>query len=376
MRREVLQQAVKRIVSDLEESGLAQSFESAVENYQPAASPDARVDFVNIAVLSDYFKRVSVYGEAENAVMSIMGIESLANPSTWQPLLQKFEPSFVFNFHHKIRHVISFLPRVMNLLEREYFPFRNADLSREDGLEVQTVILSDEGDALSTPERIIVLLSSINSIYQVIAQTEGLPENSIALVGLDSGSEKSFDFLGLAKLMSELRETLNWAYNIIWFHKQNVTVKNLQVTGETLAIISKISKMEIDGQIDAEASARMKHGIYAGLEKFSSTGAYTPEMKVAPENPALAMRPQQKLLTSNPAAMVRDANDELVIDAVEATIADEQTSEDAIASQKLSREDIDKLLALLEKDRAGEQAPPQRRSVKARPRKRDDEQAG
>ncbi|WP_315760427.1 hypothetical protein [Sphingomonas sp. Y38-1Y] len=356
---------------DLEESGLAASFEEAVENYQRNTKSETKIDFVSISILADYFHRSAEYGAAEKTILAIMGLESLSSPSTWQPHLQSFDPSFVFSNVGKIRQTMTFLPRVLSLLERDYEDIKSSGGGRSDGLELQTVILTDEGDALSTPERVIELLSSISTIYQVLAKIEGVSENSIAVVGLDSGSEKSFDFLGVAKLMLELRETLQWVYNTIWFHKHNVTIKNLQVTGETLGVIQKISKMEADGQLDAESSARMKHGIFVGLERFANTGAYIPEMKVQQESPALTMRPQHKLLTSNPAAMVRDAKDEPSepdANPIPQTtdVEGRQEGEDST----LTRQDIEKLLKLVEKANADEERESRPQTAKPRSRRK------
>src|SRR5688572_30400471 len=105
------------------------------------------------------------------------------------------------------------------------------------------------------------------------------PDKHLAVVGLDSGSEKSLDFLGIARLMHELRELVQALYNIVAFHKQNVTIRNLQVASETLGVASKISKMEESDEIDSEQASRMRHALYQGLERLAATGAYIPGIK-------------------------------------------------------------------------------------------------
>lgn len=313
MRRAVIQDSVKTVLHDLEQSGVKDFFQETMEVFQRENPSAGRLDAFNLTVLSDYLIRSSNYTDNEKYILEVLGLSELLIPAFWQQFLDKdsLELPLIYGFNNKIRNAVSFLPKIIKLLEREHDPVELNSLTRsdDDGVSVQTVVLTDEGDALSTPERLVELLSSLSLIYKVIAEVSGVSENSLAVVSMDSGSEKSFDFLGIAKLMHELRETLQWAYNTISFHRQNVTVKNLQVTGDTLSLVAKINRMETDGDLTNEQALRLKHGLFTGLEKFANTGAYIPEMSDTRPQPALVMRPQQKLLTANAASLVRDAKD-------------------------------------------------------------------
>jgi hypothetical protein len=330
MRREVLQDSVNRIVQDIRESGIIEMLSQGTEAYQKTNTGDKdSAQWVNVTVLADYFNRTSHYSEVERKISDILQINSIAEPSSWQGQFSKVDPSFIYPSLNRLKQAVDILPRFVALLDRDY----NIDgptageATTESGMTLQTVILTDEGALMSSPERIIELLSALGQIYAVIAEVEQLPTGSLAVVGMDSGSEKSFDLLGLAKIMSELRETLQWAYNSVVFHRHNVTARNLQIASDTLGVVEKIAKLESSKAVTSEQAARMKHGLFNGLEKFAATGAYIPEMSQNRSSPAVAMRPQPRLLTASPAEIVREANEpmssEPVADAANSSLESE-----------------------------------------------------
>ncbi|HEY0314439.1 MAG TPA: hypothetical protein VGC56_18340 [Allosphingosinicella sp.] len=297
MRRDILEAATRRVVADLKESGIAAMFLKGTDGFrQGNAEERQKSAWISLSAITDFINKVSSYSDAEISILHIFQLTDLADPEAWQAAIREPDIDFLFQNNNRVNNVVNFLPMVTELLRREYDP-KMAEPSASE-LEVQTVILADEGgDSLSAPTRLIELLASVESIYKIIATVEGMPDAKLAVVGLDSGSEKSFDFLGLARLMHELRETLKEVYNMVAFHRQNVTLKNLQVAGETMSVVQKIAKMEQNELIPEEEGRRLRHALYTNLEKFAATGAYTREMD-GPRQPAsLVMKPQPFLLT-------------------------------------------------------------------------------
>jgi hypothetical protein len=309
MRREIILEAVRRVLADLETTGIAEMARSGFERVRNSPTDREKLDWIQLGVVTDYINKVRAYGEAERRILKILDLEALGVADTWQEQIREPDTAFAFSLHNRIRNSLTFLPKFASILERDYKTSETRPAETVSDTQTQTVILTDEGDSLSSPQRLVELLSSMQQIYSVIAEVEGLPSETLAVVGMDSGSEKSFDFLGLAQLMHELRETLQSVYNMIVYHKQNVTIKNLQVASETLHVAAKISRMEGANELSAEDASRLRHSLYQGLERFVSTGAYTPEMETPAQSPALVVRPQPRLLTGPVDAMVRAAND-------------------------------------------------------------------
>lgn len=309
MRREVIQQGVRRIVSDLSESGIVGMLEQGLERFRERAGKERdEIDWLSLPVLADFFTRSSTYGEVEIKILDILEISDLTNPSFWSPHMTRLDPSFVFGMSQKIQFAISNLPKILSLMDRE-FDAGNTKNKKSDDVVIQTVILSDEVGALSSPQRLVELLQSFQQIYDVVSEVYGLKDSDLAIVAIDSGSEKSFDFLGIAQLMKEIRETLQSVYNMVAFHKQNITIKNLQVAGESIAVVAEINKLENSGAMSAEEANRLRHSMFAALERFAGTGAYIPEMSVSVQSPALTMRPLPRLLTGPAEDIVRKAKD-------------------------------------------------------------------
>lgn len=309
--------------------------DSIVLSFQGRSSPkDSSEGTINLAIISEYYRRVSSYPEHAKEILKILGLESAADPLFWQAQIGESDPNQIFSLKSSFRSAETFLPRVLEMLERDYGDVVDSNesmRSKIDGLEIQTVVLSDEGDSLSSPSRLIDLLTAVREIYAAVAEIEGLPTDGIAVVGLDSGSEKSFDFLGVARIISEVRLLLQFLYTAVSMHKQTVTLKNLAVVAETMPLIHRLDKLKHDNIVDEESASRIRHNLLANLEKFSSVGAYTPEMKkVLSTTPSLVMRPLPRLLTGPARALTTQVELEDLSSTTESTsdVGDTQTAVD------------------------------------------------
>ncbi len=331
MRREVLQAGLRQILIDLEESGMSEMLEKMALILRNPGKAENPLDWFNFSVITSYISKVQTYNDAEKHVFSILGLTSVADPLFWQGQLKDYEAGTCYDLFQKVQRSNQIILPILSLLDRDYNDLGKNESFLGDDVLVQTVILSDEGGQLSSPMRIVELITAVQQIYAVIAEADGISDASLAIVGMDSGSEKSFDFLGLARLMHEFRETVQMVYNMITFHKQNVTLKNLQVAGEAMAVVGKIAKLEKSKAISEDDASRMKQRLFAGLERFSATGAYTQEMDAPHLPPALAMRPQPRMLTGPAENIVRQGND--------AVNADPQAQEEA--STDVPVEDVD-----------------------------------
>lgn len=306
MRREVLEKAAIKIRDDLQSSGMADMLKRGIEAFQrPSTKDDSRTAWLDLGIIAEYVGRAKTYSETEIYISSVLDIERLTETAIWQKMFLEPNPSFLFSVNTSAKNAINFLPQIISLLQREYGSSDSPELKSSD-LAVQTVVLSSEGRSLSSPRRIIELLSSVEIMYAAIAEANNVSVDTLAVVAMDSGSEKSFDFLGVAKVMEQFKETLQWLFNVVAYHKQNATIRNLQVASETLSVIAELGKLENDGALTGEQASRVRHSLFSGLEKFAGTGAYIPEMEMGQQAPAQLMRPQPRLLTGPAEEMGRE----------------------------------------------------------------------
>ena len=341
MRREALKSAIERISSDLTQSGLNKMFEDALAHFRNSASTDSkREQWASHSCISDYLVRTSRYGSAEISVLRSLNMDDFLKATFWEVAFEGTDAGFIYSTNSKINFAVTYLPKIVALLRRELIDEDQMDLEVTKNVSIQRIILVDEAGKLSSPDRIIEMIQSIKSIYSVIAEINNYTGDDLSIVGLDSGSEKSFDFLGVAKLMHELRETLNSVYGMIAFHKHNLTMKNLQIAGETLKVVEQIRNLETDGAITNEEALRLRHSLYSGIEKFASTGAYTPEMEGNIDTPQILMRPQTRLLTGPVEALsesTTERREENVNDAPDLETEQEFSKEELRAAASILR---------------------------------------
>lgn len=312
MRREALLSYIDNIVTDISETGISAMLDNIVERFQTVQNGKDTSPALDLQVISTYFSKYQNYSDGEKYIIDVLGIDQAADMRFWQNSLSDLDVTSIYTLRSKVRLALDLLPRIMILLSRSYaeqVDDRHSPRSVVDGTEIQTVILTDEGDALSTPDRLIDVLQSVREIYKAVAIIEGHSPDGIAVVGLDSGSEKSFDFLGMAKVMQEVRALFEFLYTSIAFHRQNASLKNLSVVAEAIPLIQKVEKLRVDKALDEEGASRIKRALINNLEKFASAGAYTPEMKRAVGNsPALIMQSQPRLLTGPAPELGREGN--------------------------------------------------------------------
>ncbi|MHC4331729.1 MAG: hypothetical protein ACYSWW_26805, partial [Planctomycetota bacterium] len=100
-----------------------------------------------------------------------------------------------------IRFAQDHLPKVVSLLARQSDrisqPKKKGAEAKENGLSQLSVTVIEEVQH-SSPERLVLALQSINGLYRACAQLMGESEGDLCVVACDSGSDKSFDFLGVA----------------------------------------------------------------------------------------------------------------------------------------------------------------------------------
>lgn len=113
---------------------------------------------------------------------------------------------------------------------------------RSDGLAVLSVIVIEERQ-LSTPERLILTLESVDGLYRACAQILGEFETSIAVSACDSGSDKSFDFLGIASVVVCVKEVVLSFWDKVVYFREDKTGRRLELIAESLPILERVAKM-------------------------------------------------------------------------------------------------------------------------------------
>ncbi|MEW8383370.1 MAG: hypothetical protein AB2704_16075, partial [Candidatus Thiodiazotropha taylori] len=205
---------------------------------------------------------------------------------------------------------------------------------------ISVLVVEDKGQ-FSSPKRLTYALDAISNLYSVFAIIEGEGANDLIVLACDSGSDKSFDFLGLAKLTEQVKETIIAIWDRRVFYRQRHVSESLSLISESLPIIEKISELKESGKLEPEQAELLKRQAIAGATQFIEAGAIIPELEgVSSHSPKQLLKPEPKLLVSP----WRDESAKLEVEENK-----EKEANDNSDSEELSNEDIELLDGLLKK---------------------------
>lgn len=299
MRRQAFLNAVHNVVADIRETSVQIMFNQMFDAVRKADSDEIKAAF-SYRTFLDYSLRVARYTAAENKILEIMGIECLADPDWWQGA-SDMDGNDLFFISRRIFFATDNLPLLAEMLERDYVDQTEAE-SKEllaSGMDTLSILLVEDHDQRSTPDRLILTLQGVTELYQAIATMEGESHSDLAVVAIDSGSDKSFDFLGLAKVMEICKETLLAIWDRRVFHRHVHVSMCIQAIAESLPVIQQIHDMKEAGAISPEQAELLKRQMVSGTSKLLEVGAISAEMEAQPGSvPRALMRPEPKLLAA------------------------------------------------------------------------------
>ncbi|MBF6036829.1 hypothetical protein H8F23_26565 [Pseudomonas sp. P155] len=336
MRRQALIKAVNTVVDDIEETSLHNMFNELL-SISRKKDVETRESAFHFRTFLDYALRVSHYTSAEKQVLEVMGLDDLQDPDWWQSASALESPD-LWTYSRNLHFALEYLPRLVGMLERDYVDQTEAESKAllASGMDTLSILLVEDHDQRSTPDRLILTLQGVTEIYQAIATMEGESHNDLAVVAIDSGSDKSFDFLGLAKVMEIFKETLLAIWDRRVFHRHVHVSLCIQTIAESLPVIQQIHDMKEAGAISPEQAELLKRQMVNGTSKLLEVGAISSEMEAQPgASPRALMRPEPKLL----AAPIDPGRKEPEAD----------IDSDAPDDSDLSKEEVDELERLVAK---------------------------
>jgi len=307
LRREILR-ATSNVLAALEERGFALLFEYI-------ASVKEKSELVKLRPLLEhhidlYNKLYKQFGDAEKQILSIFNLDRLNDSYFCSVIVRDFEFEkdnnrlIIIELSQSIKIAQKYLPKLLKLIERKN-DVKAANNKKSEtktsadklGLLSVTVI---EDREKSTPERLVLVLQSIDGLYRACAFLAGEQETGLCVESCDSGSDKAFDFLGIAKVVESVKEVLLSFWDRAVYFRENKTGRRLELVAQSLPILDQISEMREAGKLDPERAELLKRQIVDSVTKFGTAGATIPEIdKSTFHNPRQLMRPEAKLLVES-----------------------------------------------------------------------------
>jgi hypothetical protein len=251
-------------------------------------------------VFRSYIQASQHFGAIEHKLIEIFGLQDVESPTLWvEAVAAGIVNPHIYKFALNLSNFARFAPRILQMLQTD------ASIAKErfvaEGKEVLTAILVEEPGQASKPERLVEAIESVSRLYLVFATLQGLSPESLAIIGCDSGSDKSFDFLGIADAIKAAKGLIIELWDRTVFYRQLRTDQNINVALKSLSVIEEISRMELQGSLPHEDAERLRHYATEGAGQFLNCGIIIPELKAHTSfDLRRLMVPQPKLLTGAP----------------------------------------------------------------------------
>jgi len=259
-----------------------------------------------LKAFQSYTMFYSQFNDIDKQLLSIMKLDGLNDPKLWSGILEGREEDRLSSNRYRaaIRFTVDQLPKIIELLKQDHIEYSSEGSnlpSKEnikDGFSIVTVILPELPLEVSKPNRLVKVLESIELLYQVCSILQGVEGSELSVAAIDSGSDKSFDFLGAAKLIESVKELILEMWDRIVYFKAKQADVRLDLIIKALPVMEKIAEMEAANAISPEQAELLKRDVANATGAFISAGAIIPEFTDhAALNPRKIMAPEPKLLT-------------------------------------------------------------------------------
>lgn len=302
MRRIELVKAVEEVLQTINESRLQESIETTMEAYNKD-KPGSM--FVR---LFDALKKYSIgahsFSPAAKSIANIFGLDEIERTDLWAQIHEPDGRGIMGHMHRTLVFATDYLPKLIPLFQQESLqslaqPSKDSNLDSK-GKGVLSVIVFEQDDRLSSPTRLANVLDSITLFYETCALMNDYSAQELSVLACDSGSDKSFDFLGAAKVIECVKELILSLWDRVVFYREHQFGERLELIASSLPIIAQINALERENVLEREQAEIYRRNIFEGSNKFIESGATIPEVEHMHHDVRRLMSPAQKLLTSGP----------------------------------------------------------------------------
>jgi len=300
MRRMEIIQASKKILDAIQDSHIFEAFEKTLRE-----GPPERETFnaYLMSRLHEYSLLAKDYGPIEKQISDIFHLTGMTDSEKWSDVVYTREgrPGTIFVWNRYLYFAVNYLPLFLELIKPDYLAITQKspeELPDEyKGKTLLTTILIEDSNHPPTTDRIIDLLSSISSLYEASSAILKHPAVHLTMIGCDSGGEKTFDFLGAAKIIEMVKEIILSLWDRIMFFRERQIAQRVELVAKSLPVINEIWNLENENKIGHEEAELLRIKLIDSVQKFITCGAVIPEMlERSTFNPHELMMPEPKLL--------------------------------------------------------------------------------
>ncbi len=158
-------------------------------------------------------------------------------------------------------------------------------------LDSLLLVLIEDAQHKSTPERLIAALSATSAFYRVAARLGGLAEDDLTVMTLDSGPDKAIELVGLGEAIGAVRQI------ILSIYRRAAAYADLPGPARLEQIKADLPVLHDVGRLGAEQAEIFRRTLGQAVEDFVAAGTLIPEMlDIAGPAARQVMTPERKLL--------------------------------------------------------------------------------
>lgn len=299
MRRSEIIEGVNQVIDAIDESSIIKTYKSIFTAQKSSRNvPELMLSFKVYAIAAHNFN------SAARRIASILELDFLEDPALWAAVADTTSRVSSRGLE-KVVFAKNNLPQIVKLLDREYSNLNkdNSEPIISNGKEMKTlsVTVFESGNIFSSPQRLVNVLESVDTFYTACAFMNDESPDTLSVVACDSGSDKSFDFLGVAKVIECVTQLIENLWDRVVFYREKQLDVRLDLINKSLPIYEKISELQQGEKIERELAERLRRNISDGVNKFIESGASIPEIDVRSTYSSRSLlSPVQKLLVSAP----------------------------------------------------------------------------
>jgi hypothetical protein len=308
MRRVELIRAVRKVMAALKESRVYEALSEAGR-----APGDERAKLALLAALRSYAVLSASYGAAERTTARALELHHLDDPVWWARVVggggDGGAGTAAMTMASSIRFAGANLPKLLALLSTEGLRRRAPEPDAQpDGMALlEVIVIETEEGGRSNPVRLITALESVWLLYDAVAQMQKLPSNTLSVAAMDAGSDKSFDFVGMAPAIKAVKDILLSLWDRVVFYRGKQVEARFAMIERSLPVLERVAALKERGVVGPEEAEILRRRLLSGVKKFLEAGCTIPEIDDGEfERARVLLAPSPKLL-SNPDSPVRAA---------------------------------------------------------------------
>jgi hypothetical protein len=254
-----------------------------------------------LRALKSYSIRAHNFSPVARELSDIFSLTRFEDPAYWANLVATQGRMSVSRSLDVINFATRFLPKIADMIQQEPLRVITESSKNEDKIfadkRVLSIIVIEDKNRFSSPTRLIEVLQSVSDLYEACAIKLEMSANDLSVIACDSGSDKSFDFLGAAKVIECVKEIILSLWDRIVFFREKQLSQRIDLIAEALPVIDQIGNLERENKLGREQAEILRRKILGGVSKFIESGAMIPEIEGRTHfNPRSLMAPEPKLL--------------------------------------------------------------------------------